>query len=155
LIKIKKLLFELLDKIEPNELLELRISRQYNTVYLANKESILPLATEMRYQPEEENSLEEAYRQAFLEGAIGDRECKYIADHVVILNEKRYVIIEELIDFQLLDDYFTVTISNPEGTFTDYYKYSDIMSIRIKHEENNYIVKEYNTLNYKYKTNRK
>lgn len=155
MIKIKQLLFELLDKIEPNELLELRISKQYHAVYLANKESILPLAIEMRYEPEEEISLEEVYRQAFSERAIDEYEQKYVTDHTIMINERRYIIIEELIDFQLFDDYFTVTISNPDGTFTDYYKYDDIICIRIKHEGRNPIIKEYNTLNYKYKTNKR
>ena len=49
MIIIKDLLFKLLDEIEPNELLEVKIGKSYYSVYVANKKSVLPLATEIKY----------------------------------------------------------------------------------------------------------
>ena len=65
MILIKKLLFKLLDEIEPNDLLEVRMDKQYMNLLLANKKSILPLAIEMRPCRDNDEDLEEVYRQAF------------------------------------------------------------------------------------------
>ncbi len=154
MITIKDLLFKLLDEIEPNELLELKIFQSYGTVFVANKRSILPLATEMRYEPRSEESLEMIYRRAFSENIINEYEKNYVETHKVLINEKDYIIIEELIDVQYFDEYFLTTVSTPEGVFTNYYSYTDITSIRIVHKGMNSIVREFNTLNYKYKTNK-
>jgi hypothetical protein len=153
LIKIKTLLFKLLDEIEPNDLLELKF-RSYHSIFVANKKSILPLALEMRYDNIEERSLEQVYRDAFIEDRISEYENEFIMDHIVLLNEKKYIITEELIDIEYFDDYFAVTIASPNETSTNYYKYSDIVTIKVKHSNSNSIVKEYNSLNYKFRSNK-
>jgi hypothetical protein len=153
LIKIKTLLFKLLDEIEPNDLLELKF-KSYHNVFIANKKSILPLALEMRYDNIEERSLEQVYRDAFIEDRISEYENEFIMDHIVLLNEKKYIITEELIDIEYFDDYFAVTIASPNETSTNYYKYSDIVTIKVKHSNSNSIVKEYNSLNYKFRSNK-
>jgi hypothetical protein len=153
LIKIKTLLFKLLDEIEPNDLLELKF-KSYHNVFIANKKSILPLALEMRYDNIEERSLEQVYRDAFIEDRISEYENEFIMDHIVLLNEKKYIITEELIDIEYFDDYFAVTIASPNETSTNYYKYSDIVTIKVRHSNSNSIVKEYNSLNYKFRSNK-
>jgi hypothetical protein len=45
---MRELLFKLLDEIEPNEVLNVRVKGGYGTVFLANIASILPLAIDMR-----------------------------------------------------------------------------------------------------------
>ena len=45
---MREILFKLLDEIEPNEILNVRVKGGYSTVFLANKASILPLAIDMR-----------------------------------------------------------------------------------------------------------
>lgn len=153
MINIKTLLFKLLDEIEPNDLLELKF-RSYHSIFVANKKSILPLALEMRYDNIEETSLEQVYRDAFVEDRISKYENEFVMDHVVLLNEKKYIITEELIDIEYFDDYFAVTVATPHDTSTNYYKYTDIATIKVRHSTSNSIIKEYNSLNYKFRSNK-
>jgi hypothetical protein len=154
LIIIKELLFKLLDEIEPNDLLEVRMDKQYMNLLLANKKSILPLAIEMRACRDNDEDLEEVYRQAFCYDEISEYEERYISEHTILLNERKYVVVEELIDIEYADDYFAITTANPSGVSTNYFQYSNISSIKVAHESSNSAVKKYNTLNYKFKSNR-
>lgn len=154
MILIKELLFKLLDEIEPNDLLEVRMDKQYMNLLLANKKSILPLAIEMRACRDNDEDLEEVYRQAFCYDEISEYEERYISEHTILLNEQRYVVVEELIDIEYADDYFAITIANPSGVSTNYFQYSNISSIKVAHELNNSAVKKYNALNYKFKSNK-
>lgn len=154
MIIIKELLFELLDKAEPNDLLEIRIDRQYNNVYIANKQSAFPLAIEMQNYPNDmDERLETAYRREFF---IDDLPytTKFLMDHTIILNEKKYIVSEELVDVQYFDDYFSVTTSNQNGISTTYFRYSSIKSIKIRHESACSVVKEYNSLNCNFKSDK-
>jgi hypothetical protein len=154
LILIKELLFKLLDEIEPNDLLEVRMDKQYMNLLLANKKSILPLAIEMRPCRDNDEDLEEVYRQAFCYDEISEYEEQYISEHTILLNERKYVVVEELIDIEYADDYFAITTANPNGISTNYFQYSNISSIRVAHELKNSAVKQYNALNYKFKSNK-
>ena len=152
MIDIKELLFKLLDELEPNQILDIKVD--YSYIVLANKNSILPLAIEMREALTEEDDMRRAYRDAFNLRAQTTYEEKFIADHTIVFNDKRYVIYQELLDMQFHDEYFSVTIADPDGTHTTYYKYSDINVIKISHEKSRTIVDDYNTLNYKFKSNK-
>ena len=154
MILIKELLFKLLDEIEPNDLLEVRMDKQYMNLFLANKKSILPLAIEMRLCRDNDEDLEEVYRQTFYYDEINEYEKQYILEHTILLNEQRYVVVEELIDIQYTDDYFAVTTANLSGVSTNYFQYSNISSIKVRHELNDSAVKKYNALNYKFKSNK-
>lgn len=154
MIIIKELLFQLLDELEPNELLQLKFSHDYHTVFVTPKESILPLATEMRRNHNEDANLVQVYREAFFNNDIDEYEFKYIENHTVHLNDKEFVITEELIDLEYKDDYFMIKIANSEGIYTEYYKYNDIMAIKKVNESSRSYLMEYNALNYKFKTNK-
>lgn len=154
MILIKELLFKLLDEIEPNDLLEVRMDKQYMNLLLANKKSILPLAIEMRPCRDDDENLEEVYRQAFYYDEVNEYEEQFILEHTILLNERKYVVIEELIDIEYADDYFAITTANPSGISTNYFQYSNISSIKVRHEPDNSVVKKYNALNYKFKSNK-
>lgn len=153
MIDIKELLFKLLDELEPNQTLDVKVD--YSYIVLANKDSILPLAIDMRESlTEEEEDMRRAYRDAFDLRTRTAYEEKFIADHTIVFNDKRYVIHQELLDMQFYDDYFSVTIATTENTYTLYHKYNDIDVIKVSHEKSNTIVDDYNALNYKFKSNK-
>lgn len=153
MIDIKELLFKLLDELEPNQTLDVKVD--YSYIVLANKDSILPLAIDMRESlTEEEDDMRRAYRDAFDLRTRTAYEEKFIADHTIVFNDKRYVIHQELLDMQFYDDYFSVTIATTENTYTLYHKYNDIDVIKVSHEKSNTIVDDYNALNYKFKSNK-
>ncbi len=153
MIIIKQLLFQLLDEIQPNELLQIKFSH-YNSVFLANKQSIFPLATEMRIQFPEDVDMVRAYRTAF-HTEDSAREAKYIENHTVHLNDNEFVITEELLDVQYEDNYFVITISNTDGIYTEYFKYDHIVAIKKTNESHRAYLRDYNMLNYKYQSNKK
>ena len=153
MIDIKELLFKLLDELEPNQTLDIKVD--YSYIVLANKDSILPLAIDMRESlTEEEEDMRRAYRDAFDLRTRTAYEEKFIADHTIVFNDKRYVIHQELLDMQFYDDYFSVTIATTENTYTLYHKYNDINIIKVPHEKSKTIVDDYNALNYKFKSNK-
>ena len=105
MIDIKELLFKLLDELEPNQTLDVKVDCFYGV--LANKNSILPLAIERREAfTEEEDDMQRAYRDAFNLRTRTAYEEKFIADHTIVFNDKRYIIYQELLDMQFYDDYF-------------------------------------------------
>lgn len=153
MIIIKQLLFQLLDELKPNELLQVKINNGHRIICLANKESIFPLATEMRMQIEDD-AVYRDYASAYDYNDSYSYELKYYEDHTVHLNNREFLITEELLDIVYDDDYFTITISNLDGVFKDYFKYNDITSIRTTHTTHRSYLADYNELNYKYKTNK-
>ena len=156
---MRELLFKLLDEIEPNEVLNVRMKSGYCTVFLANKKSILPLAIDMRRIYSRTSGMDElntAYSEFtdFIPPSQLNYEKDYENNHKVIFNNIEYVIQEELLDIEYHDDYFAVTISCPQGIKTSYYKYDHIVAIeRIRETATDYII-QYNKLNYQYKKNK-
>ena len=153
---MRDLLFKLLDEIEPNEVLNVRMKSGYGTVFLANKASILPLAIDMRRTQSHAEQLNIAYRELteFSTSPQYQYEEEYAENHKVVFNNVEYVIQEELLDIEYKDDYFAVTIGCPSGIKTSYYKYDSIVAIeRIRETSCDYIV-QYNKLNYQYKKNK-
>ena len=150
---------KLLDEIEPNEVLNVRMKSGYGTVFLANKASILPLALDMRRihsHTSSMNALNVAYSEFsdLMPPSQLDYEKDYEDSHKVIFNNIEYMIQEELLDIEYHDDYFAVTISCPNGIKTSYYKYDSIVAIeRIRETATDYII-QYNKLNYQYKKNK-
>ena len=154
MIIIKNLLFKLLDEIEPNELLEVKVGRAYHNIYVANVKSILPLATEIRYIDNDHSAIENAYMAFYDQRKLSEYELQYEKDHLIQLDDKEYLILEEIIDIEYKDNYFSVTSYNTHEISTVYCKYDDITAIRRVHESYNPILKKYNKLNYNLKTNR-
>lgn len=152
---MRDLLFKILDEIEPNEIIQVRMREGYGAVFLANKQSIPPLAIDMRPDRSPFYELEEAYRIALEHDEINEYESSFINDHIIQLDNKNYIINEEILDIEYHDNYFNVTVANPDGITTNYYKYDDIIVIkRIREAARDYIYK-YNQLNYQYKNNSK
>jgi cation transport regulator ChaB len=157
---MRDLLFKLLDEIEPNEVLNVRMKSGYGTVFLANKASILPLAIDMRRTQSHSSIIAEQLNMAYNDFADissspqHQYEEEYTDNHKVVFNNVEYVIQEELLDIEYKDDYFAVTIGCPSGIKTSYYKYDSIVAIeRIRETSVDYIV-QYNKLNYQYKKNK-
>ena len=154
MIIIKELLFKLLDEIEPNELLEVKVGRSYHNIYVANVKSVLPLATEIRYIDNDRSAIENAYRAFYDDRKPSQYESQYEKDHLVQLDDKEFLILEEIMDIEYKDNYFSVTSNNTHEVSTIYCKYEDITAIKRVHDSYNPIINKYNKLNYNLKTNR-
>lgn len=152
MIIIKKILFKLLDEIEPNELLEIKIGNSYPGVYVANNKSIMPLAYEMK-RIHARTDIEFAYRDFYQDRERSTYEIQYEKDHMVQLDGKDYMIVGEILDIEYKDDYFCVTMANPYEIATHYYLYNEISAIKKVHESPESTIK-YNKINYNLKTNK-
>ena len=97
---MRDLLFKLLDEIEPNEVLNVRVKGEYGTVFLANKASILPLAIDMRRTQSPSSRIAEQLNMAYSEFAADissspqhQYEEEYTDNHKVVFNNVEYIIL--------------------------------------------------------------
>ena len=167
---MKKILFEVLNKMEPYDILEISTSRDYH-IELCRADAIFPLACNL----ERLSGYEDMYRREYdyaLEAAdfrltppseasitedhdsIRDymllrnrNRNKYIEDHTIELNGLKFVIMNEILDIKYEEEHIEVQYSSREGKITLYFLYSDIKSIRYRENgESVDDLKEYNSI---------
>lgn len=173
---MKKLLFEILDKIEPYDILEISTTRDYH-IELCRADAVFPLACNLErisgfetlYRREYESAIEAAsfrltsdeitistdnssVRNNTISNYIQERQNmrnRYIEDHTIELNGLKFVIMTEILSIKYGEEHIEIQYSSGEGKMTLYFLYSDIKSIRYR--ENGEAVddlKEYNAMQY-------
>ena len=173
---MKKLLFEILDKIEPYDILEISTTRDYH-IELCRADAVFPLACNLErisgfeslYRHEYESAIEAAsfrltsdeitvstdnssVRNNTISNYIQERNNirnRYIEDHTIELNGLKFVIMTEILSIKYGEEHIEIQYSSREGKLTLYFLYSDIKSIRYR--ENGETVddlKEYNAMQY-------
>lgn len=173
---MKKLLFEILDKIEPYDILEINTTRDYH-IELCRADAVFPLACNLErisgfetlYRHEYESAIEAAsfrltsdeitvstdnssVRNNTISNYIQERNNirnRYIEDHTIELNGLKFVIMTEILSIKYGEEHIEIQYSSREGKMTLYFLYSDIKSIRYR--ENGETVddlKEYNAMQY-------
>ena len=173
---MKKLLFEILDKIEPYDILEISTTRDYH-IELCRADAVFPLACNLErisgfetlYRHEYESAIEAAsfrltsdeitistdnssVRNNTISNYIQERHNmrnRYIEDHTIELNGLKFVIMTEILSIKYGEEHIEIQYSSREGKMTLYFLYSDIKSIRYR--ENGETVddlKEYNAMQY-------
>ena len=173
---MKKLLFEILDKIEPYDILEISTTRDYH-IELCRADAVFPLACNLErisgfetlYRHEYESAIEAAsfrltsdeitistdnssVRNNTISNYIQERHNmrnRYIEDHTIELNGLKFVIMTEILSIKYEEEHIEIQYSSREGKMTLYFLYSDIKSIRYR--ENGETVddlKEYNAMQY-------
>lgn len=173
---MKKLLFEILDKIEPYDILEISTTRDYH-IELCRADAVFPLACNLErisgfetlYRHEYESAIEAAsfrltsdeitvstdnssVRNNTISNYIQERNNirnRYIEDHTIELNGLKFVIMTEILSIKYEEEHIEIQYSSREGKMTLYFLYSDIKSIRYR--ENGETVddlKEYNAMQY-------
>ena len=142
MIKIKELLFELLEKIRPNELLRINIGASYDSIVICNKESLFPLASELK-------TIDSYDREFFRENPYVNND--YVDSHTIEMNDVSYLICEEILYVEFCDKHFVIITTNPERTQETYVNYDSIRTITRFNNKMNDILNEYNALNYQLK----
>ena len=169
---MKKVLFEVLDKIEPYEILEVSTTRDYN-IELCRADAVLPLACNL----ERLSGYEEMYRREYdyaLEASnfrltppseasiTNDHNSirdymlsrnrlrnKYMEDHTIELNGLKFVIMTEILDIKYEEKHIEVQYSSREGKLSLFFLYDDITGIRYRENgESVNDLKEYNSMQY-------
>ncbi len=169
---MKKVLFEVLNKIEPYDILEISTSRDYH-IELCRADSVFPLACNLErvsgyedmYRREYDYALEASdFRltpggtsttannndsiRDFLAERRNNRN-RYMEDHTIELNGLKFIIMTEILNIKYEEEHVEVQYSSREGKLTLYFLYSDIKSIRYR-ENGEFIndLKEYNAMQY-------
>lgn len=149
----KELLFKILDELEPNQIAGVAFKGQdYCRVQLCNEKSLMPVVTGLDRISPYENEYRDFYRPVPTPDSndeINDRPYT-----TVELDGIEYRIIEEIRDIQFKEDYFIITLWNPDGEQTHYYFYEDITNFRTYNKINDRPLIKLNKLNYLYKTNK-
>ena len=173
---MKKLLFEILDKIEPYDILEISTTRDYH-IELCRADAVFPLACNLErisgfeslYRHEYESAIEAAsfrltsdeitvstdnssVRNNTISNYIQERNNirnRYIEDHTIELNGLKFVIMTEILSIKYGEEHIEIQYSSREGKLTLYFLYSDIKSIRYRENgESVDDLKEYNAMQY-------
>ena len=173
---MKKLLFEILDKIEPYDILEISTTRDYH-IELCRADAVFPLACNLErisgfetlYRREYESTIEAAsfrltsdeitvstdnssVRNNTISNYIQERNNirnRYIEDHTIELNGLKFVIMTEILSIKYGEEHIEIQYSSREGKLTLYFLYSDIKSIRYRENgESVDDLKEYNAMQY-------
>ena len=171
---MKKVLFEVLNKMEPYDILEISTSKDYH-IELCRADAVFPLACNLErisgfetlYRHEYESAIEAAsfrltsdeitvstdnssVRNNTIRNYIQERHNmrnRYIEDHTIELNGLKFVITTEILDIKYEEDYVEVQYSSQDGKLTLYFLYSDIKSIRYRENgESVDDLKEYNSI---------
>ena len=99
---MKKVLFDLLNNIEPYQVIKLAIGN--NEIYICRDDALFPIAVRfIEYDPEMEQS------NYFYSYDISDS-IDYVKTHKIILNDSEYLIETEIVDVKYYDNYFYVVL---------------------------------------------
>lgn len=167
---MKKILFEVLNKMEPYDILEISTSKDYH-IELCRADAVFPLACNLErisgyedmYRREYDYAMEAAEFRLTSPGDTSNTDnhssirdymllrhrnrSKYIEDHTIELNGLKFVITTEILDIKYEEDYVEVQYSSQDGKLTLYFLYSDIKSIRYRENgESVDDLKEYNSI---------
>lgn len=122
---MKKLLFDILNKIEPYELVRININNE--ELYVCREDACLPLAIRaIDYEPEMENG------NYFYSQDVNELH-RYIKSHKFSIEDYDYIIENELSYIKYYDDYIHITISSIGGEYKYFIPYSSITCICIMH----------------------
>ena len=120
---MKKVLFDLLNNIEPYQVIKLAIGN--NEIYICRDDALFPIAVRfIEYDPEMEQS------NYFYSYDISDS-IDYVKTHKIILNDSEYLIETEIVDVKYYDNYFYVVLGCVGGISTHYIPYSSISYMSI------------------------
>ena len=120
---MKQLLFNLLNTVEPYQVIKLAIGN--NEIYVCREDALFPVAVRfIDYEPEMEQS--NYFYSYEIENSFA-----YVSSHKVMLNNNEYLIDTEIVDVKYYDDYFYVVLGCVGGTSTHYIPYSSISYISI------------------------
>lgn len=150
---IKEILFQLLDEIEPYELLYLFNNKSYCPRVVCSNKSILPIAIEIRKAsnfPEEE---ELAYLREFTSKEEQDNIMKYKNDNTVLIDDEKYLVTEKILYIKYYDNYYEIVIQDQESTYTVYETYDSIQNIKRVNMSNGKLL-DYNKMIYEININK-
>jgi hypothetical protein len=148
---IKQVLLELVNKIQPYELLEIRLTNCHTDIMVTSPDAIYPMAIHIK--PKQFSTIWEAYRSAVgILSEEDEKELLYEENQSIEFNNKQYVICSELLSVEYFEDYFKIKVKDCEGTSTYYLSYKDICYIRRYDKDTSNLVYNYNKMLYETKT---
>jgi hypothetical protein len=150
---IKEILFQLLDEIEPYELLYLFNNKSYCPRVVCSNKSLLPIATEIRKAstfPEED---ELAYLREFTSEEEQNNIINYKNDNTVLINNEKYLITEKILYIKYYDSYYEIVVQDQESTYTVYETYDSIQNIKRVNISNGKLL-DYNKMIYEININK-
>ena len=147
---MKKILFEILNDIEPYQVITVSIHHDYWT--LCREDAIFPLATCIKRSDSPFNT-GNIFRSFINEETASHYE-NYDLNHTIEYNEKKILIEKEILDIKYTNEYIKLTTQNQDGINTNYINYNSIDFIKIKNVIADDLLEEYNKLQYEISINK-
>ena len=150
---IKELLFQLLDEIEPYELLYLFNNKSYCPRAVCSNKSILPIAIEIRKANSFTDEDELTYLREFASKDEQDNIIRYKNDNTILIDDEKYLVTEKILYIKYYDNYYEIVIQDQESTYTVYETYDSIQNIKRVNISNGKLL-DYNKMIYEININK-
>lgn len=144
---MKKVLFDILNEIQPYELITVCINHDYWT--LCRQDAIFPLAIDLkRIDSSFTINIQDRYLFNGLDEEIANNIIQYESDHTIEYDNKKFVIEREILSIEYEDDYIKLSVQSEDGILTNYINYNSIDYIRLKTSAADNLLEKYNELQY-------
>ena len=151
---MKNVLQDILNNIEPYQLITVSIHHDYWT--LCREDAVFPLAISVKRT----ESSQYMYRSSYslldmVSPDIAEHYDKYDIDHTIEFNGIKMVIEIELLGIEYHDNYIKITMKNADNTQVSYINYDSIDFVKIRTDEADNLLENYNKFQYEITRNNK
>ena len=150
---MKKVLQDVLKDIEPYQLIMVSIRHDYWT--LCREDAEFPIAISVKRLESPSYMYRSSYSlMDMVTPDIAEHYSRYDIDHTIEFDGVKMVIDMELLGVEYHDDYIKITMKNADNTQVSYINYDSIDFIKVKQDEADNLLENYNKFQYEIANNK-
>lgn len=150
---MKNILQDVLKNIEPYQLIAVSIRHDYWT--LCREDAVFPLAISVKRLESQAYMYRSSYSlMDMVTPDIAEHYNKYDIDHTIEFDGVKMVIEGEILDIEYHDNYIKIVIKNADNTQVLYINYDSIDFIKVKQDEADNLLENYNKFQYEMANNK-
>lgn len=150
---MKNILQDVLKNIEPYQLIGVSIRHDYWT--LCREDAVFPLAISVKRLESQAYMYRSSYSlMDMVTPDIAEHYNKYDIDHTIEFDGVKMVIEGEILDIEYHDNYIKIVIKNADNTQVLYINYDSIDFIKVKQDEADNLLENYNKFQYEMANNK-
>lgn len=150
---MKNVLQDVLKNIEPYQLIAVSIRHDYWT--LCREDAVFPMAISVKRLESQAYMYRSSYSlMDMVTPDIAEHYNKYDIDHTIEFDGVKMVIEGEILDIEYHDNYIKIVIKNADNTQVLYINYDSIDFIKVKQDEADNLLENYNKFQYEMANNK-
>ena len=150
---MKNILQDVLKNIEPYQLIGVSIRHDYWT--LCREDAVFPMAISVKRLESQAYMYRSSYSlMDMVTPDIAEHYNKYDIDHTIEFDGVKMVIEGEILDIEYHDNYIKIVIKNADNTQVLYINYDSIDFIKVKQDEADNLLENYNKFQYEMANNK-